>query len=239
MTAIEPIRHRKLADDVHERLLAMIREGDLRPGDALPSERELMHSFSVGRPAIREAMQGLHRMGLLDIRHGGRARISEPSMGRLIEPMGETMRHLLSHSPANLEHLKEARAIFETEMVRIAARKRTQADIDRLHRILESQAAARHEPKLFRELDGQFHREVAAIGGNPILTAVSEALFRWLTHFHVDLVQFPGLEKLTLAEHHAVLDAIAAKDPALAAKSMGDHLYRANSLYRQKEKLPD
>jgi DNA-binding FadR family transcriptional regulator len=239
MTSIAPIRHRKLADDVQERLLSMIQEGDLKPGDPLPSERELMQSLSVGRPAIREAMQGLHRMGLLDIRHGGRARISEPSMARLIEPMRETMRHLLSHSPASLEHLKEARAIFEMEMVRIAARKRTKADIERLRRILEAQAAARHEPKMFRDLDGQFHREIAAIGGNPILTAVSEALFRWLTDFHVDLVQFPGLEHLTIAEHQALLDAIEGRNPTLAAKSMGDHLYRANSLYRQREKSQD
>lgn len=233
---MQPIRHRKLAEDVQDRLLEMIQDGNLNPGDPLPSERELMQALNVGRPAIREAMQSLHRMGLLDIRHGGRARVSEPSMARMIEPMGETMRHLLAHSPTSLEHLKEARAIFEMEMVRIAAAKRSQTDIERLTRILESQAAAHQQPKLFRELDGEFHREVAAISGNPILTAVSEAIFRWLTDFHVDLVQFPGLEKLTLAEHQAVLDAIVARKPLIAAKAMQTHLYRANSLYRHKEK---
>ena len=235
---MQPIRHRKLADDVQDRLLEMIQENKLQPGDLLPSERELMQALNVGRPAIREAMQSLHRMGLLDIRHGGRARVSEPSIARMIEPMGETMRHLLAHSPASLEHLKEARAIFEMEMVRIAAIKRSQTDIERLRRILEAQAAAQQQPKLFRELDGEFHREVAAISGNPILTAVSAAIFRWLTDFHVDLVQFPGLEKLTLAEHQAVLDAIIAKKAMIAAKAMSSHLYRANSLYRHKEKPP-
>lgn len=89
----------------------------------------------------------------------------------------------------------------------------------------------------FRELDGQFHREVASISGNPVLLAVSEALFRWLTHFHVDLAQRPrGLEKLTLAEHRAILDAIDAKKPSVAAKAMRDHLYRVNSLYRRKDR---
>src|SRR5262245_9216835 len=133
--ALQPVRPRKLADDVQERLIALIQGDNLSPGDVLPSERELMHSLRVGRPAIREAMQSLHRMGLLDIRHGGRARVSEPSMGRMLDSMGETMRHLLAHSPASLEHLKEARALFEMEMARIAARKRSQADIERLHRI--------------------------------------------------------------------------------------------------------
>jgi GntR family transcriptional regulator, sialic acid-inducible nan operon repressor len=235
----EPIRHRKLADDVQARLLQMIQSDGLRPGDLLPSERELMDALSVGRPAIREAMQGLHRMGLLDIRHGGRARVSEPSLSRMIEPMGDTMRHILAHSPASLEHLKEARAIFEMETARIAARKRSQGDIERLQRILERQAAAQNDAKLFLECDGEFHREIAAISGNPILSAVGAAVFSWLTDFHVDLVRFPGLETLTLSEHQAILDGIAARNAAVAAKAMGDHLMRANSLYRQKANSAD
>ena len=230
---MEPIRHRKLADDVQQRLLEMIRGGELNPGDPLPSERELMQSLNVGRPAIREAMQSLQRMGLLDIRHGGRARISEPSIGRMMEPMAETVRHLLAHSPASLEHLKEARAIFEIEMVKIAARKRSQSNLDRIIRVLEQQADAQDQPKLFLALDGEFHREIAAVSANPILPAVSEAIFRWLTDFHVDLVRFPGLEELTLSEHRSILDAIADKDVNRAAKAMGDHLFRANSRYKQ------
>jgi GntR family transcriptional regulator, sialic acid-inducible nan operon repressor len=234
---MEPIRPRKLADDVQERLLEMIQGGSLVPGDSLPSERELMQALKVGRPAIREAMQGLHHMGLLDIRHGGRARVSEPSIGRMIESMSKTMRHLLVHSSASLEHLKEARAIFEMEMARIAARKRSQSDVDRLTRILERQSAAQHDPRLFQEIDGEFHREIAAVSGNPILAAVSESIFHWLAEFHVDLVRSPGLEKLTLSEHQALLSAIAAKDATLAANAVRDHLLRANALYRQKEAI--
>lgn len=232
---MDPIRPRKLADDVQERLLQMIQGGSLGPGDPLPSERELMQALKVGRPAIREAMQGLHRIGLVDIRHGERARVSEPSVGRMIESMGMTMRHVLQHSPASLEHLKEARAIFEMEMAQIAARKRTQSDLDRLRRILERQTAAKSDARQFQDIDGEFHREIAAVSGNPILAAVSEAIFRWLAEFHVDLVRSPGLEKLTLSEHRAILEAIAAKDATRAANAIRDHLLRANALYRQRQ----
>lgn len=231
---MEPIRYRKLADGVQDRLLKMIQGENLNPGDLLPSERELMQTLGVGRPAIREAMQNLHRMGLLDIRHGGRARVAEPSISRMMDSMSTTMRHVLSHSPASLEHLKEARAIFEMEMARIAARKRSSSDLERLQRILKNQEAARDRPSLFLEFDGSFHRELAAISGNPILAAVSQETFHWLTDFHIDLVRFPGLEQLTLLEHQAILDGIAAKDSGRAAKAMGDHLYRANRLYHQK-----
>lgn len=234
---MEPVRPRKLADEVQERLLELIQGGGLAPGDVMPSERELMQSLKVGRPAIREAMQGLHRMGLLDIRHGGRARVSEPSIGRMVESLGTTVRHVLAHSPASLEHLKEARAIFEMEMARIAARKRSSSDVARLTRILERQATAQLDPRLFQEIDGEFHREIAAISGNPILLAVSESIFRWLSDFHVDLVRFPGLERLTLSEHQVVLEAIAAKNATLAANAVRDHLLRANELYRKGDDL--
>lgn len=59
----QPIIRRKLADEVRDRLLALIRGGELRPGDRLPSERDLMERFGVGRPAVREALQSLARRG--------------------------------------------------------------------------------------------------------------------------------------------------------------------------------
>jgi len=233
MAEERPIQRRKLSDAVLDVLLREIQNGTLKPGDLLPSERALMASLGVGRPAVREALQSLQRMGLVEIRHGERARVGEPSIGHMVEGMGETMRHILAHSPASLEHLKEARATFEREMARTAARKRTEADVRRLRATVDEQEAAREEPRRFQALDGRFHREVAAISGNPIWPAVAEAVFDWLSHFYVDLVHVPGLEKLTLAEHRQIVDAIAAREPEAAGQAMADHLTRANELYRQ------
>lgn len=230
-----PVRRRKLADEVEERLLALIRAQRLRPGDALPSERELMTRYRVGRPAIREAMQRLERMGLVEIRHGERARVARPSVGQAIEQVGETMRHLLEHSPASLEHLKEARATFEKETARIAAGRRRPEDVARLRAILGQQEAARADPATFLALDGALHREIAAISGNPIFPAVVEAVFGWLSRYHLGLVRVRGAEFLTLAEHRAIVDAIEAGDGERAAAAMQAHLLRANALYRHFE----
>ena len=224
---------RKLSNEVFDRLYELIRSGDYGPGTSLPSERELMESLGVGRPAIREAMQSLERMGLIEIRHGERARVIEPSIGRMVDQISETMKLLLASSPASLENLKEVRATFECEMARTAARRRAPGDIERLEATLAEQAAARAEPVRFRTLDGAFHRDIAAITGNPIWSALSDALFRWLADFHVDLVSVPGLEQLTLDEHEAILAAIRAGDPVRADRAMADHLNRANELYRQ------
>ncbi len=228
-----PIKRRKLSDEVQERLLALIRSQNLKPGALLPSERELMAEYQVGRPAIREAMQNLHRLGLIEIKHGERPRISEPSLRALVEPMALGMHHLLTHSASTMDHLKEARVLFEVQMVRIAADKRTDTDLQALEDVLTAQAQLRSHSAGFLRHDGLFHSRIAAIGGNPLFASISSAMFDWLAQFHVELVRKPGLEQLTLDEHRAILDAIEAQDADAAEKAMSDHLTRANKLYQQ------
>lgn len=228
-----PIVRPKLADLVQNRLLAIIQAQNLRPGDPLPSERELMQTYSVGRPSIREAMQNLKRMGLIEISHGERPRVAAPSFERLVGGMADTMRHVLMNSPATLDHLKEARATFEKTMAEIAARKRTPADIADLEAILDEQTRSRLDSNAFLRADGRFHRRIAAISGNPIFANLSQAQFDWLAQFHFDLVRKPGLEQLTLSEHQHILEAIERGDPEEAGRLTADHLNRANELYHQ------
>ena len=232
-TKPDPLTRPKLAELVQNRLLAVIKAENLRPGDPLPSERELMQSYGVGRPSIREAMQNLKRMGLIEINHGERPRVAAPSFERMVADMSETMRHVLMNSAATLDHLKEARASFEMTMAQIAARKRTIEDIENLRRILAEQEQARLDSNAFLEADGRFHHRIALITGNPIFAHLSQALFAWLARFHFDLVRKPGLEQLTLAEHRQILDAIERGEPDEAAKLTADHLNRANTLYNQ------
>lgn len=233
MATKNPIPRTKLSDQVQARLLGIMQSQGLRPGDTLPSERELMETYAVGRPAIREAMQNLQRMGLIDIRHGERPRVATPSFDRMVDQMSETMRHLLIHSPASMNHLKEARATFEMEMGRMAALRRTPEDIADLRAILAEQEKARLDSPAFLEADGRFHQRIAAISDNPIFASLSQSLFQWLAQFHFDLVRSPGLEQLTLAEHQQIIDAIEKGDPEEAAKMTGDHLNRANKLYHK------
>lgn len=232
MSAPDSIKPRKLADEVQERLLRLIREEGLSPGDALPSERELMARYEIGRPAIREAMQSLQHQGLIDIRHGGRPRVAEPSLDGLVAQLGAGVQHLLAHT-SSMDHLKEARAALEAEMARIAARRRNDRDVASLEAILAAQELAEHEPERFLEIDGKFHRRVAAISGNPIFESITHGVFNWMRAFHVEGVRSPGLERLTLAEHRAILDAIAAGHPDAAGAAMRGHLERVNDLYHQ------
>lgn len=230
--AAELIQRRKLSTEVRERLLSLIHNGDLRPGDRLPSERELMTRYGVGRPAVREAMQSLESDGLIEINHGERARVALISARDMIGRVGQTALHLLQTSPQTLEHLKQARLMFEVGMVRVAARKASPEDITNLEELLRKQKLVESDAKEFVQTDMEFHTAIATISGNPIIAAVSESMLEWLFTFRRDMLRVEGAEKITLSEHRRILKAIRAHDEDAAAQAMTDHLTRSSQRYR-------
>jgi GntR family transcriptional regulator, sialic acid-inducible nan operon repressor len=227
-----PVSRRKLSDEVLDRLIRLIESGSIMPGEQLPSERELTAVYDVGRPAVREALQTLQQMGMISISHGERARVISITPDSVFEQLRLTARHLLSSSPGMLDHLKQARLMFEQAMVRLAAREAKDADRDRLHDALERMSGTGRTRDDFIQADMAFHETIASISGNPLFAAISKAMLDWLTHFSVQTVHQPGAEALTLAEHTAIYKRIVARDEAGAAKAMFDHLTRANELYR-------
>lgn len=233
----QPIVRRKLADEVRERLLATIRSGELRPGDRLPSERELMNRYAVGRPAVREAMQALVAAGFIEISHGERARIVVPDTRGMLDRIGQTVLHLLQTSPSTLVHLKEARMLFEVGMVKMAAQKASAEDIQRLKEALDRQRATAGRASEFVKADMAFHTAIASVSGNSICSILSEAMLEWLFDHRRDLLRVPGSESITLAEHQRLFDAIAAHDPVEAERAMLDHVNRANERYRVLEEM--
>ena len=229
--ASDPIVRRKLSDAVFDRLKALITSGELHPGDAMPSERDLMERFGVGRPAIREAMQQLSNMGLLTISHGERAKVRQPTAKSIFQQVDAAAHIMLSTSPSSLEHLKQARRFFERGMVREAAVKATPFDVAALRETLDRQRANLGDPDAFIGADMRLHTQIAAITGNPLFEAVSEAMLSWLKQYHTEMLIWTGKENLTLAEHQEIIDCVAAGDPDAAEQAMIKHLDRSAALY--------
>jgi DNA-binding FadR family transcriptional regulator len=231
MNISEPIVRRKLSDEVFLRLKRLIVSGELQPGDEMPSERELMERFGVGRPAIREAMQALANMGLVAISHGERAKVLKLTAKSLFRQVDVAAKIMLSSSEDSLENLKSARIFFERGMVREAAAKATAEDVARLRATLDEQRRNLGQAEPFIGADMKLHTQISGISGNPIYVAVSEAMLGWLKEYHTEMLIWTGKEKYTLAEHEEIIDRIAAHDPEGAEEAMVKHLERSRALY--------
>jgi GntR family transcriptional regulator, sialic acid-inducible nan operon repressor len=228
---IEQIVRRKLSDEVFDRLERMITSGELKPGDEMPSERVLMERFGVGRPAIREAMQSLAGMGLVNISHGERAKVLKLTARSIFQQVDLTAKIMLSQSADSLENLKSARIFFERGMAREAAQRATDGDIAELRRIIERQRESLGNAEDFISADMQFHTRIAQISGNPIFAAVSEAMLAWLREYHTEMLIWTGKEKFTLVEHEEIVERLAAHDADGAESAVLKHLERSRALY--------
>ena len=233
-----PIPRRKLSHAVIDHLLRLWESGSVKPGDKMPSERELMERFQVGRPAIREAMHYLENMGLIKIQHGERARVLAVTPETMFQQLDRMVRLHLSLSPKSLENLRQARQLFEGAMARLAAGQAGPKELEALKEKLNRMKGSFDDSESFMLADMEFHRLLADIPGNPIFSAISRSLLKWLVDYHTGLVRVPGLEGQTTREHEAILDRIARGDGDGAAKAMSDHILRVNRLYHRKSR-PD
>lgn len=229
--ATDRIVRRKLSDQVFERLRDLMASGELPPGAPMPSERDLMERFGVGRPAVREALQHMHTMGLITISHGERSRVNELSADSVLSRVDDVARMLLSSEPEQLEHLKMARRMFECGLIRVAAQSAGPRDVADLRALVDQQAGCTGDAQSFVTLDMAFHSRIAAISGNPILVATSQSMLRWLFRYHGVLLHWSGNEDITLTEHRQIVDLIEARDADGAVQAMEAHLDRSNLLY--------
>ncbi|MGB3876900.1 transcriptional regulator NanR [Shinella zoogloeoides] len=230
----EPIVRKKLSDEVFARLKHMIETGELKAGDEMPSERELMERYGVGRPAIREAMQALAGKGLVEISQGERAKVLRITAETIIRQVDLPAKMMLSGSSDTLEHLKSARIFFERGMIREAATRATAEQIAELRALLEKQKQSLGDPDAFIDADMEFHQCIARISGNPIFAAVSGAMLGWLKSYHTEMLIWTGRENFTLAEHEEIIRAIENGNADLAEKAMIKHLERSRALYALK-----
>jgi len=235
----EKLVRQTLADQVLDRLMALIEHGDLPPGSRLPGERALMARFGVGRPAVREALQALEKMGLIEIRHGERARVVALEPSRVLRQMDVAARQLLSASAEMRDALREARLGFEQFLVREAARRASRKDVEGLRQALAAQEAARGDPARFVRADIGFHVAIARLAGNPLYPALSEAMLGWIFRFFPRLLHAPNVEDVTLKEHAAILAAVGKRNPEAAARAMKRHLMRAHPRYQKAGGAPE
>ncbi|GLS18364.1 GntR family transcriptional regulator [Labrys miyagiensis] len=220
------IKRRKLYEEVADDLERLIQDGQYAPSDFLPSERDLMRQYGVGRPAVREALFHLRKMGLVQIRSGERARVTRPTPEFVIGALSGTARHMLA-APGGVHDFQNARIFFETGLARYAARFATDEDIVEFKAALDRNEAAIGDLKRFRDTDVAFHYVLAVIPGNPIFTAIHAALADWLTEQRQTTLapaRDAAVYQTVFEAHRAIYEAVAARDPDRAEQAMRNHL---------------
>lgn len=227
---IEPIRRRKLSEDVADRLQAMMLSGQLKPGENLPSERVLMATFGVGRSSVREALFSLQRMGLVLVRNGEPACVTKPSAKALVDEMSGAVAHILCDNEGARE-LQQARRLHEIMLARYAAQHATEDDIHRLKVALDANREAIGNLEAFAQTDVAFHQVLAEIPRNSIFTSLQAALAVWLAEQRFVSLKVPQAEQSAYDAHLKIYEAVASNDADLAESAMRCHLEEVGSFY--------
>lgn len=221
-----PMATTSVYEQVAQRLRQRIRLGLLPPGERLPPERSLAEQLGVSRVTLRDALGILQGEGLIERRRGagGGAVI----LGVSHTP-GEARTELHRHI-ATLDRILELRLVIEPGAARLAAARRTDADLRRLRLSIDGldRAAGRGTEGVgeFHRADSIFHLTIAAASRNPYLyEAVERARSRLFAPMAT--IDKQELQQDSAAEHRAVLEAIAAGDGDLAAAEMDRHLREA------------
>lgn len=226
------LKRTRLFEQIADILERRIRGREVMAGAELPSERDLMKEFNVGRTAVREALFHLQRMGLVELKPGARARVAAPSPAAVMSSLAGSARYLLSE-PEGIRHFQDARILFETGLVRDAARLATDADIKALWAALEANRESIGDIRQFEQTDVAFHYAIATIPKNPIYTSLHSAILEWLVDQRHVTLSYPGQNRIAFDAHAEIFEAIAARDPEAAAATMQSHLKQITALYWQ------
>lgn len=224
------ITRRRLYEDVVAHLEAQIHEGTYRPGDELPSERNLMKDLGVGRPAIREALFALQKMGLIALSSGERPRVVEPSHSVVLETMRGPIQRMINQ-PDGRRNFQRARVFFEVGIVREVAMTARPDDVDRLGRALAANKGAVGKVSQFEKTDVDFHLVLAEIPRNPVFIAIHDAVFDWLYEQRRMTLSVPHQIDNAYREHEEIFCAVRDCNPDRAERAMRGHLARGHELY--------
>lgn len=198
----------------------LIISGRLKPGDRLPSERELSEMLGISRPTVRESIHALVAMNILQTRHGYGTYVASLDTGELLQPL----QFVLSMAKGALQELFEARLVLEPAIAAFAAQRASKEQISEMRRcVLESREQTRAEDELI-ERDLELHRLIAEASGNQVLVSQLSSLHALGVESRALTVRLPNVAHETIAGHGRIVEAIASRRPGAARREMAHHL---------------
>jgi GntR family transcriptional repressor for pyruvate dehydrogenase complex len=218
---LRPIKTKKIYEEIVEQIKQLILDGHLKPGDRLPSEKNLIDSFRVSRSSIREAMSALEMMGLIEVRTGEGAFIRQIEA----DAVADSFTWALSLDKGSVSELLEVRRMIEVQAVGFAAERATSEELLHLEQILYS--VEEHGWSL-EKADHNFHYSIAKATHNKITVRLMDTISDHIQH--MIRVSYPKLfedrytPELLMKEHLNIVESIKTRDADRAKNIMLQHL---------------
>lgn len=210
---IKTVKRNTLSKQVIDEVVNLLMTGQLKPGDRLPSELELMEMLNVSRPVMREALSSLEAMGIVH-RETRNGTFFSNKIG------SKPFSLMLALSAGDIQEIVETRISLELGLVTLAAEKITEEDLEQLKETIDFIA----ENNEYREADKEFHRIIARSASNQLLEGIIDPL---LNMYDTILDQIPKSNRnkeQTLQEHTDIYEALKNHTPEQAYLSMYRHL---------------
>ena len=206
-TLIRPVSRATLPQEIVKALTDLIMKRVWKPGDLIPSEKELAIRFQVGRSTIREAVKSLVVLGVLEARAGEGSFVREPTS----ELLSGGFRWGLLLSEGNLDDFVDVRVLIEVECARRAAANRTDDLVSQLDATIEEMRSEPMDHGAFMDSDTRFHLAIAHAARNPIFETVGSTIQSIVRIWYPKTYYIPDTKGRTIAEHRAIADGVAVR----------------------------
>jgi DNA-binding FadR family transcriptional regulator len=214
------IAKRTVKDQISDKLAYMIHSGLLRPGDELPSERELATTLGVARETVRAAIGVLHARRMIEINQGSRTRI----LGTGPFPLHESVSTLSNLRNRSFAEVTEARSAVEVQVIGLAAQRIKGAEQKRLASLIKDQEGMLDDPVRFQISDRVFHVTLYGACRNTLLVDVVSDFYDYALEYRRRALKRPGAIARSVAEHRAILEALKTHSPEAAIAAVRNHL---------------
>ena len=233
----EPVKsYGNLSEGILNQIMQAINNGELKPGDKLPPEREMCTVFSVSRTVIRDALKMLVGLGVVTIRHGMGAYINEVDGAENVFRLAS----LLQISRGTIDELFQVREVLESQAVIWCTQNANEQDLQQLEHIVRKgkELGEAGESKLAL-LDAEFHLKIVEAAGNRVLMRLMINLLDLLGENRARVLKVPGRQRLSVLDHETVVEAIKQRDPELAHQRMLSHLENVREAIQSVAQAPE
>lgn len=211
---------RKVYQEILLEINNLIKEDGLKPGDRLPSERELAERLRVGRSSVREALRALELLGLITTRRGEGTFIQSYRQNKLIDIIG----FFILKDFKTRRDLVEMRKILEIDAVRLACSRATEKHYSEMERIIILAEEKIDKGEIPAEEDYLFHRAICRSSRNSVLHRIWAPLIEYSKSVRMESLSRDGRAEQGLEEHREILKAIRDQNEQLAIERMKKHL---------------